>query len=202
MPLKTKLIYLIILLAAGTLFSCSPKIISTKYYVQNKATLDNIEQSYSKLYKQKPFILGFTNKNFDNISLEIITDSLTYIYDFKTTEKRLSDTLLKYDLNNAAILELIAQMRSIRCTWINNFDYYVDGEKKSLVFLSIKPVGLSGPFSNKKYYIITYFSQKQYYDKEGRLVNNRKQKQLQKLNGEVFKRINDKVSYTVSSTYR
>lgn len=200
--MKTKLIYLIILLAAGTLFSCSPKIISTKYYVQNKATLDNIEQSYSKLYKQKPFILGFTNKNFDNISLEIITDSLTYIYDFKTTEKRLSDTLLKYNLNNTAILELIAQMRSIRCTWINNFDYYVDGEKKSLVFLSIKPVGLSGPFSNKKYYIITYFSQKQYYDKEGRLVNNRKQKQLQKLNGEVFKRINDKVSYTVSSTYR
>ena len=200
--MKTKLIYLIILLAAGTLFSCSPKIISTKYYTQNKTTLDHIEQSYTKLYKQKPFLVGFTDKDFDKLSLEIITDSLTYIYDFKTTEKRLSDTLLKYDLNNAAILELIAQMRSIRCTWINNFDYYVDGEKKSLVFLSIKPVGLSGPFSNKKYYIITYFSQKQYYDKEGRLVNNRKQKQLQKLNGEVFKRINDKVSYTVSSTYR
>ena len=200
--MKTKLIYLIILLAAGTLFSCSPKIISTKYYTQNKTTLDHIEQSYTKLYKQKPFLVGFTDKDFDNLSLEIITDSLTYIYDFKTTEKRLSDTLLKYDLNNAAILELIAQMRSIRCTWINNFDYYVDGEKKSSVFLSIKPVGLSGPFSNKKYYIITYFSQKQYYDKEGRLVNKRKRKQLQKLNGEVFKRINDKVSYTVSSTYR
>ena len=184
------------------LHSCSPKNISTKYYVQNKTTLDNIEQSYSKLYKQNPFIVGFTDKNFEDISLEIITDSLTYIYDFKINEKRLADSLLKYNLNSTAITELINKMRSIRCTWVNNFDYYVDTVKKSLVFLSIKPVGLSRPFSNKKYYIITYFSQKQYYNKEGKLVNNRKQRQLQKLNGEVFKRINDRVSYTVSSTYR
>ena len=189
-------------MAAGVLHSCSPRNISTKYYVQNKTTLDKIEQSYSKLYRQKPFIVGFTDKRFENISLEIITDSLTYIYDFKLNEKRLSDSLLKYNLNSTAITELINEMRSIRCTWVNNFDYYADTVKKSLVFLSIKPVGLSRPFSNKKYYIITYFSQKQYYDKEGRLVNNRKQRQLQKLNGDIFKRINDRVSYTVSSTYR
>ncbi len=200
--MENRLSYLIIILTVGLLHSCSPKNISTKYYVQNKATLDNIEQSYSKLYKQNPFIVGFTDKNFEDISLEIITDSLTYIYDFKINEKRLSDTLLKYNLNSPAITELINKMRSIRCTWVNNFDYYVETEKKSLVFLSIKPVGLSRPFSNKKYYIITYFSQKQYYNKEGKLVNNRKQRQLQKLNGEIFKRINDRVSYTVSSTYR
>ena len=57
-------------------------------------------------------------------------------------------------------------------------------------------LGWVDAFSSKE------FSQKQYYDKEGRLVNNRKQRQLQKLNGEIFKRINDRVSYTVSSTYR
>lgn len=182
--------------------ACSPKNISTKYYLQYKSPLDSIEKSYVNLYKQQPFIVGFTDKNFDNISLEIITDTLTYIYDFKIYEKRLTDSLTKFNMNSVAITELINQMHSIRCTWVNNFDYYVEGSKKSVVFLSIKPVELSRPFSNKKYYIITYFSQKQYYDKEGRLVNNRKQRQLQKLNGEIFKRINDKVSYTVSSTYR
>ncbi|MEP7165463.1 MAG: hypothetical protein ABI741_12260 [Ferruginibacter sp.] len=199
--MKSKIIYKIAILVT-VLYSCSPRNISTKYYEQNRTTLDSIQQSYTKLFKQKPFIVGFTDKAFENISLEIITDSLTYIYDFKINEKRLSDSLFKYNLNSKAVTELINQMHSIRCTWVNSFDYFVEGEKKSLVFLSIKPVGLSRPFSNKKYYVITYFSQKQYYDKKGRLVNNRKQRQLQKLNGEVFKRINDKVSYTVSSTYR
>jgi hypothetical protein len=200
--LKNKLLYFILITAAGFIHSCSPRDISTKYYEQNKTTLDHIGESYMKLYKQKPFIIGFTDKNFETISLEIITDSLTYIYDFGINEKRLSDSLVKYNLNNTAILELINEMHAIRCTWVNNFDYYLEGEKKSIVYLSIKPVGLSRPLSNKKYYIITYFSQKQYYDKKGRLVNNRKQRQLQELNGEIFKRINDKVCYTISSTYR
>lgn len=185
------------------LYSCSPKNISTRYYTQNQQTLDSIEASYSKLYKQRPFTIAFTDRYFQSISLEIITDTLTYIYDFALHEKqRLTDSLQKYRLNAAAINELIGQMRSIRCTWVNHFDYYLDGEKKSLVFLSIKPVGLSGFLSNKRYYILTYFTQNQYYDKDGRLVNNRKQRQLQKLNGEIFKRINNKVSYTVSSRFR
>jgi hypothetical protein len=201
--LKNKLIYITIVIVATFLHSCSPREISTKYYEQNKTTLDHIEKNYSVLFRNKPFVVGFTDKNFKTISIEIITDSLTYIYDFRFAEKnRLADTLLKYQLNSTAIVELINEMHSIRCTWVNSFDYYMDGEKKSLVFLSIKPVEISRPFSSKKYYILTYFSQKQYYDKAGRLVNNRKQRQLQRLNGEVFKRINDQVSYTVSSTYR
>ncbi len=183
-------------------FSCSQKYITTKYYYLNKNTLDNIEQSYMKLYLQKPFTIAFTDKNFETLSLDIITDSLTYIYEFNIKEKRLLDTLMKFNLNTTSVTELINKMRSIHCTWVNKFDYFVDNNKKSLVFLSIKPVDINNLFSNKKYYILTYFSQKQYYDKAGRLVNNRKQRQLQKVNGEIFKRINDTVCYTISSTFR
>ncbi len=164
--------------------------------------MDNIEQSYIKLYLQKPFTIAFTDKKFETLSLDIITDSLTYIYEFNIKEKRLLDTLIKFNLKATEVTELINKMRSIHCTWVNKFDYYVDDSKKSLVFISIKPVNNNNLFSNKKYYIITYFPQKQYYDKEGRLVNNRRQKQLQKVNGDIFKRINDTVSYTVSSTFR
>lgn len=201
--MKNNLSYLLLLVVLAVFSSCSPRDISTKYYEQNSTTLDSIARQYSKLYKQKPFFLGFTDKDFDNLQLEIITDSLTYIYDFRFQDKkRLSDSLDKYGFDHAAVIQMANEMHRIRCTWINNFDYYLDEEKKSLVYLAIKPVGLSRPFSSKKYYIITYFSQKQYYDKDGRLVNNRKQRQLQKLNGEIFKRINDQVCYTVSSTYR
>ncbi len=201
--MKNRIIYYILIFVMGILFfSCSQKYITTKYYYLNKNTLDNIEQSYMKLYLQKPFTIAFTDKNFETLSLDIITDSLTYIYEFNIKEKRLLDTLMKFNLNTTSVTELINKMRSIHCTWVNKFDYFVDNNKKSLVFLSIKPVDINNLFSNKKYYILTYFSQKQYYDKAGRLVNNRKQRQLQKVNGEIFKRINDTVCYTISSTFR
>ena len=192
--------YILLIAVFGT--SCSSKIIPTRYYEENKEVLDRIEESYSKLYKQKAFTLGFSDKYFQTISLEIITDSLKYVYEFGLEEKRIKDTLLKYDFDVSGVTELAREMRSIRCTWIDNFDHYVDGKKKSLIFISIKPVGLGGFFSKKKYYILTYFSQPQYYDKDGRLLDNRKQRQLQKLNGEIFRRINDKVCYTISSNYR
>lgn len=200
--MKNKRTYLFAILVAGSLYSCSPRNISTKYYEENKIVLDRIEESYMKLYQQKPFTIAFTDKDFETTSLEIITDTLIYIYEFGYNEPRLKDSLVKYGFDAGKVLTMMTEMRSIRCTWINNFDYYVDGKKKSSVFLSIKPVGINSLFSNKKYYILTYFTQNQYYDKEGRLVNNRRQRQLQKINGEVFKRINDKVSYTVSSQYR
>ena len=193
---------MVFVFAAGILYSCSPKIISTKYYEQNKDVLDKIEQSYSRLYQQKPFTVAYTDKYFQTISLEIITDSLKYIYEFGLNENRMIDSLKKYELDMPAVLELTRLMRSIRCTWVNNFEQYIDGKKKSLIFISIKPVGLNGFFSNKRYYILTYFSQPQYYDSEGRLLDNRKRRQLQRLNGEIFRRINDKVSYTISSNYR
>jgi len=200
--LKTKLHYTCFLFAAGIFMSCSPRIISTNYYEQHKLVLDRIEESYAKLYQENPFTIAFTDKDFETISLEIITDSLTYIYEFGINEKRIKDSLYKYRLNVPETLELIREMRSIRCTWVNNFDHYVDGKKKSLIFMSIKPAGLNSFFSKKRYYILTYFSQPQYYDQQGRLLDNRKQRQLQRLNGEIFRRINDKVSYTISSNYR
>ena len=135
-------------------------------------------------------------------SIEITTDSLKYIYEFGINEKRIKDTLLKYALNEEGILDIITQMRSIQCTWINNLDYYVDQEKHSLVFISMRPVELSKPFTNKKYYIITYFSQPQYFDNEGKLLVKKQMKRTRKINGEIFWRINDKVCYTISARFR
>ena len=184
------------------LFSCSAKNISTGFYYQNKKVLDAIQTSYKALYKEKPFTIAFTDKLFRTVSLEIITDTLTYIYEFEINEKRLSDTLYKYKIDAAATSRLIGLMASIHCTWINNFDYYVDEKKQSLIFISIKPVASHSHFSEKKYYILTYYSQPQHFDSEGRLLDKRKLRRLRKINGEIFRRINDKVCYTISSEFR
>ena len=182
--------------------SCSPKTISTRYYYQHEKVLDRIEETYKKLNQMEPFTVAFTDRKFHTISLEIITDTLSYIYQFDINETRLTDTLLAYHLNAPKVIELIQQMQLIRCTWINKFEYYVDEKKNSLILMSIKPVALSAPFSYKKYYTLIYFPQTQYFDSSGQLLDKRNNRRLRKIKGEVFKRINDKVCYTISGNFR
>jgi len=190
-----------LLLVVSWCGSCTTTNIS-KYYYDNKPTLDKIDKSYKLEYGSRPFSLEFIDKSFKNISIEIFTDSLKYIYVFKEDESRLKDTLLKYHITYKAISELLSNMRTVHCNWINNLDYYVDKKKNSLVFMSIRPLGLHFPFKRKKYYILTYFAQPQYYDREGRLLDKRRLRKIRKINEDVFKRINDKVAYTLSDRYR
>lgn len=185
------------------LSSCaSRKLFSKRYYIENQKVLTGIEQSYKSLYAKKPFSLGFTDRSFHTISVEIITDTLKYIYEFNGTETDMPDTLQKYGLSVKPIIELINEMRSIKCIWINNLDYYENNQKKNLVFMSIRPVAMRLPFKSENYYILSFYNQPQYYDSEGRLLVNRKQRKLRKVNGEIFHRINDKVCYTVSGSFR
>ncbi|MDE3253269.1 MAG: hypothetical protein KGO92_10715 [Bacteroidota bacterium] len=183
--------------------SCSTrKLFSKRYYLENEKALTAIEQDYKAIYAKKAFSLGFTDRSFNTVSVEIITDSLKYIYDFEGTENRMQDTLLKYGLPVKPVMQLIRDMRSIKCIWINNLDYYVNNQKRQLVFMSIRPVSVHLPFSSEKYYILSFYAQPQYFDSEGLLLDNRKQRKLRKVNGEIFHRINDKVCYTISGSFR
>lgn len=193
------------ILFSGTLsimLSCSPKTISTKYYYQHEKVLTRIEESYKKLNQAAPFTVAFTDRGFKTVLLEMITDTLSYKYEFGLDEPRLTDTLVKFHYNAAKVVELMQQMQSIRCTWINKLDYYVDEQKNSLIYMSIKAVALKAPFSYQKYYTLTYFPQPQYFDSTGQLLDKRKLRRLRKINGEIFKRINDKVCYTISGNFR
>jgi hypothetical protein len=200
--LNRKYYILIVSLGAGLFFSCSPKNISTKYYYENEKALDRIEESYKALYPLGPFNVGFTDRDFKTVSLEIITDTLSYIYEFGINETRIIDTLAAYDLNAAKINTLIKEMHDIRCTWINYSDYYVDEKKHTMILMSIKPVVLKSLFSYAKYYVLTYFSEPQYFDSKGRLLDKRKLRRLRKINGEVFKKINSKVCYSIAGHFR
>lgn len=200
--LNKKSYILIVSLSTVLLFSCSPKNISTRYYFENEKALDRIEETYKALYPMGPFNIGFTSRDFKTVSLEIITDTLSYIYEFNIDEPRLTDTLEAYNLNSSKIKTLIKEMHDIRCTWITYSDYYVDEKKNHLILMSIKPVALKAPFSYAKYYVLTYFPQPQYFDKEGRLLDKRTRRRLRKINGDVFRRINSKVCYAVTGHFR
>ncbi len=188
-----------------TFFICScneSKIISSASYHKNEKTLDSIQHAYNILYGQRPFSLEFTDNRFNDVSIAIITDSIKYIYQFEVTENRLADSLQKYHLNITGIKHLITQMKSIHCTWINNLAYYENDKKKMLTYISLRPVMANLPFTNSKYFILTYFAQPQYFDSEGRLLAGKELRKLRQINNEIFRRINDKVCYTVSEKFR
>lgn len=191
-----------ILFIASFMLSCSSKTIPVKYYYQHEKVLTRIEENYKKLNQQTPFTIAFTDRNFKTVLLEMITDTLTYKYEFNLDEKRLTDTLSKFRYNATKVVDLMKQMQSIRCTWINKLDYYVDEKKNSLIYMSIKAVAFKSPFSYQKYYTLTYFPQPQYFDSSGQLLDKRRLRRLRKINGEIFKRINDKVCYTITGNFR
>jgi hypothetical protein len=192
---------LLVILTAMLLNSCATVNIP-KYYAQNKGILDSIDKTYKIENKQRKFSIQFPDKSFNNVSIEIYTDTIKYVYDFGLSEPRLKDTLIRYQMNVTQIERLIETMRSIKCTWVNTLDYYVNGKKNQLVYISIKEQHGRFPFARKKYYILTYYSQPQYYDSEGILLDRKKRKRIRKINEGTFRRINDKVAYTVSANYR
>ncbi len=201
-PMQVKA-FILFVAVSSVLLSCStPRSVSTKYYQKHETELDKIETVYKQLYKLKPFSLQFTNKNFDEVALEIMTDSIKYVYTFLINEPRLNDTLRKYGMNLKGTADLISRMKAVKCTWINNLDYNSETGMQSLVFMSIRQLSANLPFVPPKYYILAYFNKPQYYDSEGRLLTGRRLRKTSKINGDVFWRINDKVSYTVSSSFR
>lgn len=194
-------ILFILLLGCCGVISCTSLNI-TNYYHKHQSTLDSIEQDYKKAYAKKPFSVEFTDRPFIHVSLELNTDSLTYIYEFAVGEPRMEDSLRKYGFDANAINALIDKMRSMRCTWVNNLDYYTGEQHHSLIYVSLWPRIFNLPFVNKKYYILTYFSLSQYFDSEGNLLVGRRLRRIRKINGETFKKITARVCYTVSDRFR
>jgi hypothetical protein len=186
---------------ALALTSCTSLNI-TNYYHKHRFTLDGMAQVYTKAWHTHRFSIEFTDRSFDHVSLEFDTDTLTYIYEFAVGEHRMQDSILKYGFDTAAINNLIFNMQSMECTWINDLDYYTDTTRHSLIYISLWPKAVNLPFVNKKYYILTYFSQPQYFDADGNLMTGRRLRRIRKINGETFKKINDKVCYTISSEFR
>jgi hypothetical protein len=196
-----KIKYILLLNAALALVSCATTNIK-KYYSENKTALDSISQTYRQQYEKGSFSILFTDKSFEHVSVEITTDTIKYIYEFEMNEKRMGDTLTKYHLPVNELESLIAAMKSVKCSWISNLDYYEDENKNSLVYMSVRSKSWSFPLIDKKYYILTYYSQPQYYDNEGRLLDRRQRRRLRRINKDIFYRINDKVCYTISNLFR
>jgi hypothetical protein len=186
------------------LLSCTSRVYPKLYYAEHENTIGFIASRYKEITKNKALSVAFTDNHFVAIALEFKTDTVRYIYDFNYGEKRMLDSLEKFGLDTGLTKNLIDSMKSIKCTWINTLDYYLNNKKNLLVFMSVpvKQVNFLKIFRKRKYYLFNFYEQPQYYDENGRLLDKKKLRRLRKINHETFYRITDKVCYTVSSKFR
>jgi hypothetical protein len=183
--------------------SCSySKNFTQQYYRDNEATVQSIKNRYKQLYDQRPFSLELKDKALSHIGLEIHTDTVKYVYSFRTDETYLVDTLDKYGFDVKGISELITDMQKAHCTWITNLDYYEKQEKKYLVFISVRDKQLTAFLKPEKYFTLAIFDEPQRYDERERLLDNEDLKRNRLINGVVFRKINDRVSYALTGKYR
>jgi hypothetical protein len=178
------------------------KVIASAGYCKNEKALDTINTLYNLLYAAKPFALEFNDKAFTDISVTIYTDSIKYIYQFKTTEKRMADSLRKYNLQADSVKQLISRMKLLHCTWINNLDYYETGIQKYFTNISIRSFVAVFPFISSRYFILAYFKEPQYYDTKGRLLAGKETAIVRQINNGIFHRLSDKIAYSVSEKFR
>lgn len=200
-----KTIQQILLLCCGSylLIACSvPRGFPAKYYQQNEKELNEIEVMYKSIDPAKPLSIAFTDKQFEHVSLEMKTDSLRYIYEFALADPTMKDSLMKYGYDTSIVVQMLHKMKLIKCTWINALEYNTDTKNQLLTFMSIRHKALEIPFSARKYFILTFYEQPQYYDVDGLLLDRRDLRRLRKVNNEIFRRITDKVCYTLSAKFR
>ena len=135
------------------LFSCSQRNIADHYY-RNQKSYDSIHANYKSLIHENVFTLFFKNRSHKSIMSEIFTDSLKYIYYFKTDELRLYDTLVKYKINTKNFYLLMNQMARARSLWISQLEYYVKNKKENLIYIAFRSRPLWFFFSSQKYFMI------------------------------------------------
>jgi hypothetical protein len=185
--------------------SCTvSRIYPRSYYEKNKEILHETESLYHDVTKSKLIAVGFSDLDYTDITLELKTDTVRYIYDFTYGEKRMNDTLHKFGYDSVLVNKIVNNMRSIKSTWINTMGFYEGGKHEELLFISapVKQFSLMPLLQKRKYYLYNFYRQPQSYDEQGRLLDKKKLKQVRKLSGEIFWRITDRVSYAVSVKFR
>jgi hypothetical protein len=172
------------------------------YYRKHQTTLHDIRERYEQLYSRQPFNLDLKNKELTRIGIELLTDTMKYIYNFTLDDLSFVDTLVKYKLDVVEMSKLIRDMQTVQATWISKLDYFVNRERKYLIFMSVRHRKLSGLLKPERYFTLAFFNNPQLYDRRGRLLDKDDQKTHRRINGEIFRRLNDRLFYAVMDRYR
>ncbi|WP_300597994.1 hypothetical protein [Niabella sp.] len=187
----------------GLLASCAyPKNFTTDFYAQNETKLEAIKNDFSQLYTEHPFSILFEEKSFSQITFEFNEDSIKYIYHFNIHQPAFTDSLVAHHYNAPAVKKLVDDMRAIQCTWIANVDYYEGFQSRKLVQMSVRNKALNNKLKGESYCILVFFEAPQPFNNKGIFLDRSDRKRRRQINGNLLKRVNDKVGFAITKQYR
>lgn len=187
----------------GALSSCSyPRNFTRDFYAQNEQKLESIKDDFNRLYTRHPFSILFEEKTFSNISFEFNEDSIKYIYHFNIHEPAFTDSLKAHHYNAEEVQKLVEDMRAIQCTWIANIGYYEGLQARRLIQMSVRNKALNNTLKGESYCTLVFFERPQPFNNKGIFLDRSDRKRRRQINGNVLKRVNDKVGYAITKQYR
>jgi hypothetical protein len=150
---------IILLLTVGLLFgacTASSKRKSASYYKEHKTSLDSLRLLYDELYQHQAFSAGFTDKSYKFFVMEVVTDSVRYIYNTEKNQPQVVDLIKKFAFNEQKISRFGALMHQNECLWLSKASFYVQDRRETITYLSFKAAVENRPFVENKYYILLF----------------------------------------------
>ncbi|MGL6269191.1 MAG: hypothetical protein ACRC2O_14765 [Chitinophagaceae bacterium] len=130
---------------------------SSKYYFENENAIQEILKVYKELYRHQPFSLGFSDRSFDHIAMDIITDTVRYALHNEQNMDRFREAIYTFKYDTVALRKMYYKMFDIKCIWLGTADFYYREKKEEIVFLSFRSVRFGNPFLDRKYYNLVLF---------------------------------------------
>src|SRR5436190_1359450 len=114
-------------------------------------------QLYEKLYKTQPFSLGFSDRSFKYVEMDVKTDTVRYAMDIAESKKTFFSVVERFRYDTVALGQLYRKMKEIKCIWLGKDNLYYMGKEETIVFLSFKSALNGNPFLDRKFYMLILF---------------------------------------------
>lgn len=146
------ILVLVLMLLGGCVSMREKK--SAKYYFQHEKQIVNIVRSYNELYKTQPFNLGFSERDYSGIGMDIITDSIRYAITNKQFSDAVRDAVREFGYDTVKLRKLYSDLYKIRAIWLGKDEMYFRSRRFQVIYLSFRSVAGSNPFLDRKYYTL------------------------------------------------
>lgn len=164
---------------------------SSKYYFEHEKQIADILTTYNDLYRTQPFNLGFSERDYSNIGMDIFTDTMRYA----VTNQQLPDAIRKtaraFRYDTIKLRQLYTDLYGIKAIWIGKDKMYYQNRISQVTFLSFRSVAGGNPFLDRKYYTLVMF--------DSALLNDEFNSILRK---QSFSHIKDNVYFKIMGRFR
>lgn len=129
-----------------------------KYYLEHEKDIEEIITLYRGLYKHLPFSIGFSDRSYEHVGMDIITDTVRYAIDNLQSMEIFREAVYVFDYDTVAIRRLYKKMFDIKCIWVGTTDTYYKGRREDVIFLTFRSVRNGNPFLDRKYYALLIYN--------------------------------------------